>query len=643
MKKTLPFSLSKTESFYDQLNDWIGDVFYDVLPEKGFEIRDEQIYMAFQLLNAYKNKQVIFAEAGVGTGKTLVYLLYALCYARYTGKPAIIACADETLIEQLVKEGGDIQKLEKALDLSIDVRLAKSREQYLCLKKLNNVLEKTNNDHFDDVFDQLPKFVHSPGSMNKFEVYGDRKDYSALSDEEWTQIGWDPLQDCFSCDLRHRCGQTLNREYYRKSGDLIICSHDFYMEHVWTKESRVREGQLPLLPEASSIIFDEGHLLEFASQKALTYRITWQTLNDLLEKLLSNDVREKTLNIIEDVLALNDEWFDLLKENLVQVEGSERMQVNKGMIVLKQATRLKDMIDDLLEELVLDAEMYVINDYDLKIVEEYLDQIVYSLKLFVEDDKGIVWFEESHLGSTIVIMPRLVEDILREEVFSQKLPFVFSSATLSNNQDFTYISKSLGIDSFSSLSVESPFEYEENMKVEFIAANNFDDRIKETISSIEHSNGRTLVLFNSKSELETFKGKIKDLEGFQYPILFEGDKEISTLVQEFQSVEESILCSYHLWEGLDIPGSSLSNVVLFSLPFPPKDPVFEAKRKGAEDAFLQVDLPYMLLRFRQGIGRLIRTSEDSGSITVLMSPEEIKSYAENLQSVLPVSPQTTTV
>ncbi|RDI43042.1 ATP-dependent DNA helicase [Falsibacillus pallidus] len=643
MKKTLPFSLSKTESFYDQLNDWIGDVFYDVLPEKGFEIRDEQIYMAFQLLNAYKNKQVIFAEAGVGTGKTLVYLLYAFCYARYTGKPAIIACADETLIEQLVKEGGDIQKLEKALDLSIDVRLAKSREQYLCLKKLNGVLEKTDNDHFDDVFDQLPKFVHSPGSMNKFDVYGDRKDYSALSDEEWTQIGWDPLQDCFSCDLRHRCGQTLNREYYRKSEDLIICSHDFYMEHVWTKESRVREGQLPLLPEASSIIFDEGHLLEFASQKALTYRITWQTLNDLLEKLLSNDVREKTLNIIEDVLALNDEWFDLLKENLVQVEGSERMQVNKAMIVLKQATRLKDMIDDLLEELVLDAEMYVINDYDLKIVEEYLDQIVYSLKLFIEDDKGIVWFEESLSGSTLVIMPRLVEDILREEVFSQKLPFIFSSATLSNNKDFTYISKSLGIDTFSSLSVESPFDYEENMKVEFIAANGFEDRIKETISSIKHSNGKTLVLFNSKSELETFKEKIKNLEDIHYPVLFEGDKEISTLVQEFQSVEESFLCSYHLWEGLDIPGSSLSNVVLFSLPFPPKDPVFEAKRKGAEDAFGEVDLPYMLLRFRQGIGRLIRTSEDSGSISVLMSPEELETYAENLQSVLPVAPQTTTV
>ena len=97
------------------LSEWIGDLFYDILPEAGFELRDEQIYMAFQLEKAFKEKKIMFAEAGVGTGKTIVYLLYAIVYARYTNKPAIIACADETLIEQLVKKEGDIAKLEKIL------------------------------------------------------------------------------------------------------------------------------------------------------------------------------------------------------------------------------------------------------------------------------------------------------------------------------------------------------------------------------------------------------------------------------------------------------------------------------------------------------------------------------------------------
>src|SRR3972149_9998746 len=95
-----PFTYNPSKQFMEQFENWVADVFYDILPEDGFEIRDEQIYMAFQLGRAYREHQLIFAEAGVGTGKTLVYLLYAICFARYTGKPAIIACADESLIEQ---------------------------------------------------------------------------------------------------------------------------------------------------------------------------------------------------------------------------------------------------------------------------------------------------------------------------------------------------------------------------------------------------------------------------------------------------------------------------------------------------------------------------------------------------------------
>src|SRR5690606_33690949 len=175
-------------------------------------------------------------------------LLYAICYARYTNRPAIIACADESLIEQLVKKEGDIAKLEKALHLNIDVRLAKSREQYLCLKKLEKAVFEM--EAAADIYDRLPDFVFDDLSMQKFTPYGDRKDYPELTDEEWEKVASDALQDWLTCDRRHRCGQTLHRDYYRGAKDLIICSQDFFMEHIWTKESRKREGQLPLLPES---------------------------------------------------------------------------------------------------------------------------------------------------------------------------------------------------------------------------------------------------------------------------------------------------------------------------------------------------------------------------------------------------------
>lgn len=638
MQNRMPFAISKTESFYEKLSEWIGDVFYDILPEAGFEIRDEQIFMAFQLEKAFKEKKVIFAEAGVGTGKTIVYLLYALCYARYRHQPAIIACADETLIEQLVKKEGDIAKLEKALGLTIDVRLAKSREQYLCLNKLDRVISNPNSEEdFHDVHDLLPDFVESGSSMQKFAPYGDRKDYPELTDDKWNQVAWDSLQDCFTCEKRHRCGQTLHRDHYRNSKDIIICSHDFYMEHIWTKDSRKREGQLPLLPEASCVVFDEGHLLEYASQKALTYRFSEQILESLLTRLMANDVREKTLNIIEDAIYQNEQFFHALSLAAESDSISDKKSIKKTENLLKEGRKLHLLINQLEEELVFESEMYVINEYDLKVVEEYLEQISYSLSLFLKDLKGIIWFEDHQGERTLVIMPRMVEDIMKEEVFSQQIPFVFSSATLSENKSFDYMASSLGVENHLSFTVESPFDYEENMQIHtpVFGDDHLNGKMEYTLEKIKKSAGRALVLFNTKEDLRLFKefskGKV------EWPIYFEGEAEISTLVSHFQNEEQSILCSVNLWEGLDIPGRSLENVIIFSLPYPPNDPVFTAKREGAQDSFNEVDMPYMLLRLRQGIGRLIRTHEDKGEIHLLLNESTSGKVTEKVLSILPVT------
>jgi len=639
MQNRMPFDVSKTESFYDKLGEWIGDIFYDILPEAGFELRDEQIYMAFQLEKAFKDKKVMFAEAGVGTGKTIVYLLYSIMYARYTNRPAVIACADETLIEQLVKKEGDIAKLEKVLGLNIDVRLAKSRDQYLCLKKLDQVRNNDFSVEISDVYQKLPDFIHMGGSMQSFERYGDRRDFPNLSDEKWSSINWDTLQDCFSCEKRHRCGLTLHREYYRHSTDLIICSHDFYMEHIWTKESRKREGQLPLLPEHSSVVFDEGHLLEYAAQKALSYRFTDYTLDTLLTRLMENEVREKTLYTIEEALLDNESFFDTISQFTAHTKGSEKQIITKHPLVLKTCRKLLSTLQSLEEELVFESELYVISEYDLKIVEEYLEQITYSLSLFLQELNGITWFEEGGGERTLVIMPKMVEEVMREEVFSQKKPFIFSSATLSNQKSFDYIANSLGVKDYLSFSVASPFAYDEKMEVYLprFPKGSMKDKINYLIKMIYHSEGRALILLNNKEELSHLK---KQLSGvIPYPVYFEGDEEISTLVSKFQNEEHAILCSIHLWEGLDIPGRSLENVLIFSLPFPPNDPVFTAKRNGVDNPFFEVDLPYMLLRLRQGVGRLIRSEKDRGMVHIMIDKDIDSNVLQSVTGAIPTKPK----
>ncbi|RKQ33516.1 ATP-dependent DNA helicase [Oceanobacillus halophilus] len=631
---SLPFTVSKTENFFERLGDYVGDVFYDILPEQGYELRDEQIYMAFQLEQAFKHKRTIFAEAGVGTGKTFVYLLYAICYARYKGRPAIISCADETLIEQLVKKGGDIEKLEKALGLDIDVRLAKSREQYVCVRKLDALVNKTDNEDISKVYQEIPEFVFNTGtSMKSFERYGDRKEYPWVSNESWEKIAWDPLQQCSTCEFRHRSGQTLNREYYRHATDIIICSHDFYMEHIWTKESRKREGQMPLLPEASSVIFDEGHLLEFAAQKGLTYRYNLDTLTKVLTGYMGQDVREQSLLLVEDILMENDELFDLFAEVAYPVEGSNRQEVLLTPSITKVVEKLYGKVNKLLEELVFDSELFTMDDYHIKIIEEYLEFFSNGLSILLRNDEGIYWLEENGETTSLVIMPRLVEEVLKKEVFSKKIPFVFSSATLSQGGDFAYLARSLGIGKYDSFSVNSPFDYEEQMKIS--GHINDGEKWSKIGDSLQENRGHSLLLFSSKEEMEDFRSWANSKE-WNFTILYEGDQEISETVRKFQLNHSAVLCTYHLWEGLDVPGEALTQVIISSLPFPPNDPVFKAKRKHAQNSEKEVDLPYMLLRLRQGVGRLIRTSEDHGIIHIWMSEDEKEKYKEIIANNLPV-------
>lgn len=633
-----PFEFDPSQPFLKQAGDWIADVFYDVLPEAGFETRDEQIYMAFQLERAYQEKQTIFAEAGVGTGKTFVYLLYALLYARYTRKPAIIACADESLIEQLVKPEGDIAKLSRVLQLDIDARLAKSPDQYVCLNKLDEAkLEAgSSGDVYRTIYEELPQFVHFPDTLQAFHPYGNRKEYPELSDEQWGKIGWDVFQDCLVCSQRHRCGQTLSREFYRKSADLIICSHDFYMEHVWTYDARKREGQLPLLPPHSSVVFDEGHLLETAAQNALTYKLNHFQFESIITRLLQGEVRESFAYAIEEAISHSEAMFNLLDRKGRHVIGSQRKEFAVDDELLREVNRFRELISGIEDELVFESGMFTLDDYQLKIVEEHLEMIGRALSLFSNPKELISWVTEDKDGTTLVIMPKLVKEVLKEKVFSQHMPIVFSSATLSVEGSFDFIAGSLGIQSYLSFSVASPYDYTESMKARVTAESAVSAKMKQTLQLLQETDGRALILFPAREELEQFKGDVRLFPDFaQFRFLYEGEAEISHLISKFQNDEPTILCAVTLWEGLDIPGPSLSQVIIWSLPFPPNDPVFEAKRRDAAEPFREVDMPYMLLRLRQGIGRLIRSRDDRGTVTIFGKELQSQEINERVTQLLP--------
>jgi ATP-dependent DNA helicase DinG len=637
-----PFSYDRTQPFIRQVCEWVVDVLYDILPESGFEVRDEQIFMAFQLERAFAEKQTIFAEVGVGTGKTLVYLLYAICYARYMRKPAIIACADESLIEQLVKPEGDIAKITRHLSIAVDARLAKSPDQYVCLVKLDEArLGHEDTELYKGLYAQLPEFVRSRETLQAFHAYGDRKHYPQMNDEQWQKVSWDAYQDCFVCPQRHRCGQTLSRDHYRRSADLIICSHDFYMEHVWTYEGRKRGGQLPLLPSHSTVIFDEGHLLESAAQKALSYKLKHIVFEELITRLLRGEIRHSLAVLVDEAIDRSEALFDLLERQNKAIPGSDRKQVLLNEQLLNEIGLFRESLAAIEEELVLESELYTLNQYHLRIVEEHMGMMQKALSLFQQSESFVCWVTESITGLTLEIMPRAVKEVLRKRVFSSRMPIVFTSSTLSVNGSFDYVTESLGIERYLSFTVESSYDYEHQMEViapRWSFRGTFSEKMKTAVRLLERSQGRALILFSTKDALQRFKREIAhypEVAGMRWG--FEGDREISDLIADFQHDESSILCAVSLWEGLDVPGPSLSNVILWTLPFPPQDPVFMAKREAAASPYEEVDLPYMLLRLKQGMGRLIRSRNDRGTIAIL-SVElhgEHSALKEHIKRLLP--------
>ncbi|TVY07280.1 ATP-dependent DNA helicase [Paenibacillus cremeus] len=636
-----PFTHDPSQPFLPQVGDWVADVFYDILPEAGFEVRDEQIYMAFQLERAFAEKKTMFAEAGVGTGKTLAYLLYAVCYARYMRKPAIIACADESLIGQLVKPEGDIAKLAEHVGLAIDARLGKSQHQYVCLNKLEDArFRDEESELFDDVYDALPDFVYSHDTLQAFHAYGDRKDYPHLTDEQWNKINWDTFQDCFVCDKRHRCGQTLSRDHYRRSSDLIICSHDFYMEHVWTYEGRKREGQLPLLPDHCAVIFDEGHLLESAAQKALTYKLKHNVFEELITRLLNGEIRESLAVLIDEAILQSEMLFADIVRHCTPIAGSDRLHIRWDEPLLQAVNQFRNVLATIEDELVFEGGLHTLNDYELKIVEEHLEMMQRALSLFQQSDKLITWAMESDNGLTLSIMPRAVKEVLRERVFGAKMPIVFSSATLSVQGSFRYVADSLGIEDYMSFSVASPYDYANQMEAvapAWASEDHFNEKMIAAVHLLQRTEGRALLLFSSKDELLRFKqeiGRFPECAGLRF--LYEGEQEITHLIAAFQHDEPSVLCAVSLWEGLDVPGPSLSNVIVWSLPFPPQDPVFMAKRSASAAPYEEVDLPYMLLRLRQGLGRLIRSRDDHGIVAIFSEElHQKQALRTSIEAVLP--------
>ncbi|MEH7459235.1 helicase C-terminal domain-containing protein, partial [Bacillus sp. JJ1127] len=308
---------------------------------------------------------------------------------------------------------------------------------------------------------------------------------------------------------------------------------------------------------------------------------------------------------------------------------------------LRKLLALLEKQADILQS-TLEWEMHVITGEFMHLIE-LLRKMVHSLQvLILEKNSYVTWMETETKGtihSTVLYaQPIHIGERFADEFLTRKRSVIFTSATLTVNHTFDYIKEELGLHDFApdTLTVSSPFHYEEQVKlmvptdvplIKEVREEEYISEISKQIMKIaKATRGKMLVLFTSYEMLkETYVNLKNEDELEEYVILTQSvnNRSRSRLVRKFQEFDKAILLgTSSFWEGIDIPGDALSHLVIVRLPFtPPHQPMMEAKsewmRNKGEDVFTKLALPQAILRFKQGFGRLIRTTTDTGTVFVL--------------------------
>lgn len=613
-----PFDYKDGKEFHEKLVDWIGDVFYDILPEHGYEIRDEQIFTAFQIADAFCEKTVHLAEAGLGTGKTFAYLLSAVPYARFRKKPVVIACASTALQEQLAGADGDIRALFQLLGLEIDARMAKDPRQYLCSVKANEAVTQLG-----DMSGEVQEWMNRTAS-------GERSEMPALPDSLWRQIGWDASMPCETCREQGFCKLSRAREAYRTTRDLIIVDHETFFHDLWTRNERADDGKKPILPGYSAVVFDEGHKIMLPAAMQAGTRLSQEELQSMIASLEEvQGARDGLQAAAVSVKEASDEYFVQLSQSVVPSESAERLSVDRGEVLLKSAHRFGRTLNNLLLELQIEQELYTesLSAIMIQAFEGQIETSVRALQGFCKTGgaAGITWVDKA--DGSLWSVPGNLSEMLNRRLFLQGLPVVFTSATLSNDGDFNYFTRTLGLEKTTKSSVGSPFDIENRVTVYLPRPPVKDSgklarRTKELVSLLHNNGGRALVLVRTLNEVRQIRNRMAE-HRLPFELLWEDQGDRGYLLRRFKEDETSVLIGANFWEGIDVPGDALNLLIVWQLPFPELDPLMEAQRKAARsqglDPFTAVDGPDMGLKLKQGCGRLIRTEADRGAIAILDS------------------------
>ena len=640
-----------------RLMDILHTTFEDILPKHGFVPREKQIELAGEMLDALCGLGIRFAEAEVGIGKTLAYLLSAALVRRgranrgrintmsrqHGGERPIVIATSGIALQRAIEQ--DYIPMLSAILLEHGIistpltsALRKGKGNYICEEKLS---------HFRFFADQSTKDILTPLLAPPVVDLATVKNLTPFMKRN---ICVD--KNCGkNCPKFGKCRYMRHLAEVKRGGyDFQVCNHNYLLADLIHRSKDLS----PLLPDYQAVIIDEAHKFTDAARGMYGSEVSLAEIYNIVKDIreFTFGHKQSTATVIREadrILTRSCLLFQFLNKEVPYTrdgeDDAERYPTQIRQKTEKLIRTLKEKVD-ILAELLGARTVTAKFENRFTAVKRTLRRIGEGLDYFIDHNELIYWLEEGDYAEAIPAdsnprltilrgIPKNLGGLLYRDLWSMNIPIILTSGTLSAAGSFEHIKRKTGIDlvpvrRISETSKPSPFNHRENMLLYISESTTFPDNkdegyINSIVSEIERlvtaSHGHAAVLFTSYMAMDMVWEQIA-ARRLPYP-LFRLDRGGASVIERFKRSGNGILfASGAMWEGIDIPGDILSMLIIVRLPFAVPDPISEYEQTLYDtfDEFKQfVIVPEMLVKLKQGFGRLIRTESDIGVCAILDS------------------------